>query len=895
MRRGGAREEMRVGVAGLTSRSEPPGTATAKAVEAAGRPSRERALRPSAAAAALASPGRPLAGEIAEQLGPPLRHLIACARPSHVPLERLEVGRRDAPEEHEARALAERAAAAAPSAPLAPEEQARLASVQVHEGPAADAAVRAVGARAFAVPGHVVVGGQAPGPRTAGGRRLIAHELVHALAPGAAGHAVLRRDDGPQQDGDPVKSLDEKLYDGVRKGGDNGYREAAEALNAFSPDDIRLRLSGKPGAGRPVLTASQIASIHLAAVDDPKLGAESNGAKFTAPAFLDLNIKNEILRENWKGAAEFLNAFSVDDLRLRLRKLKILELKSLQLGALQNPRVGPDSAISRELPEAIKVATQATIDQAVTEGARTGDLKPPVTTAGKGPPGSLTSIDVGAVGNPNVGVAEADRELLPSDKDWSSDPKYLDNGISGTTYGLYTNEFQIQYADGSFVDLDIDQLKAGAKSGSAAGGYFRNRKDGRIYPTAFSRGALPTITASVDATLAKEPEARARALNAWIDLAIAAQGVAGATIRVGQALSRGAAARPATKQEPGEGAGTPAAKPRTPAGGQDVSAGGTTGEQSGAQGMSAAGKGGTPPPAGQGGTQGGMQQVTPGGVTRPPPAVEGIPPEAFDMKVPKFGQYFATQLAVGEVTVAGKAMGSGSLLSAAAGARVVGTTTTVAEGAVTVGATQMAKAVVVAGGRYVVDASAVTGRAVTAAIVIGQSVYLVLSPAPGTETPAQAPGRSDQSVTAPGKDKAPATLPGTGTGGPVTDPGENEPVEAPGPLVDDRAECAKLIGSKTTHDHHVFPQKFRERFKDLQIDVDDYTITLRWDRHVGTNGVHNALDWNPQWEDFFFDMPEVSKMTTEQARGWRLRALNFGFRLMVEAGIDRRRVHPFHK
>src|SRR5439155_2757620 len=125
--------------------------------------------------------------------------------------------------------------------------------------------------------------------------------------------------------------------------------------------------------------------------------------------------------------------------------------------------------------------------------------------------------------------------------------------------------------------FDLDLVKAGAGSGSPAlvitneAAYFRNKrvKNSRIYPTRFSKKTIPTISACAEEILRKEPEARARALDAWIDLAVSAHGVGNATLRANQAFAgQPRTSKPSKKSGTGEGdASGPAAK-KPPGAGQ---------------------------------------------------------------------------------------------------------------------------------------------------------------------------------------------------------------------------------------------------------------------------------------------------------------------------------------
>ena len=78
---------------------------------------------------------------------------------------------------------------AAPGAPMGRAARRQLqqrfgdsfAAVRVHADSAADAAARAVNARAFTAGSHVVFALCQNAPETSSGRRLSAHELAHVL------------------------------------------------------------------------------------------------------------------------------------------------------------------------------------------------------------------------------------------------------------------------------------------------------------------------------------------------------------------------------------------------------------------------------------------------------------------------------------------------------------------------------------------------------------------------------------------------------------------------------------------------------------------------------------------------------------------------------------------
>ncbi len=74
-----------------------------------------------------------------------------------------------------------------------------LSGIQVHHNAAAAQAAASIGARAFAFDRHIVFGANQYQPHTAGGERLLAHELGHVVAHRGAA-PVIERDDGVETD-----------------------------------------------------------------------------------------------------------------------------------------------------------------------------------------------------------------------------------------------------------------------------------------------------------------------------------------------------------------------------------------------------------------------------------------------------------------------------------------------------------------------------------------------------------------------------------------------------------------------------------------------------------------------------------------------------------------------
>lgn len=147
---------------------------------------------------ALASPGKELTvpmGTAAARVRHP-----SLLRPSRVPpAGPLRIAGSDEAEEEAAERYASRASGSPMDAVPADAEGSvpgrggeTSSVVSVHTGPDAERSAKLIGAEAYAIPGHIVFGAGAYDPLSSRGRRLLAHEMSHALAaPGAA--AVVRR------------------------------------------------------------------------------------------------------------------------------------------------------------------------------------------------------------------------------------------------------------------------------------------------------------------------------------------------------------------------------------------------------------------------------------------------------------------------------------------------------------------------------------------------------------------------------------------------------------------------------------------------------------------------------------------------------------------------------
>ena len=158
--------------------------------------------------------------------------------------------------------------------------------VRVHSEVAAEQSARDLNAHAYAVGHDIVFGANRFAPGTHDGRRLIAHELAHIVQQRAAKklHAGATQEqfsnpgDGlVQRDSEfDVPTLDHLYNKAVENAKQTGnWQDAAEKLNGFNRQDIQARLA--------TLTSEEVGRIHLGAIDNQRVGPDSNIAQLTKP------------------------------------------------------------------------------------------------------------------------------------------------------------------------------------------------------------------------------------------------------------------------------------------------------------------------------------------------------------------------------------------------------------------------------------------------------------------------------------------------------------------------------------------------------------------------------------------------------------------------------------
>ena len=168
-----------------------------------------------------------------------------------------------------------------------------FSQVRVHSGSDAEQSAQDVHANAYTVGHNIVFGTGRFAPGTYEGRRLIAHELTHTIQQGAGrtltpaiqrtrlsgvGGGLIQRDsnDSTPSTSFDVPSLDQQYNRAVETARQTGsWQDAAEKLNGFNHEDIQRRLAQ--------LTADEVAYLHLGALDNPRVGPQSQVAQLTRP------------------------------------------------------------------------------------------------------------------------------------------------------------------------------------------------------------------------------------------------------------------------------------------------------------------------------------------------------------------------------------------------------------------------------------------------------------------------------------------------------------------------------------------------------------------------------------------------------------------------------------
>jgi hypothetical protein len=143
-----------------------------------------------------------------------------------------------------------------------------FSDVRVHSGSVASASAQAIGARAYTVGSHIVMGPGARGFDSIEGRKLLAHELTHVVQQ----RAGIQRGVVQRSMATYVKAMNQTPRD---------FETAAEHLNGEKVGDIKIVLKN--------LSPKLRVDLHAAALANTRVGKCSNIARLTEPDYLKDN------------------------------------------------------------------------------------------------------------------------------------------------------------------------------------------------------------------------------------------------------------------------------------------------------------------------------------------------------------------------------------------------------------------------------------------------------------------------------------------------------------------------------------------------------------------------------------------------------------------------------
>ena len=163
------------------------------------------------------------------------------------------------------------------------------------------------------------------------GKHLLAHELTHVIQQTNDASWTIQRT--------PASDLDDSYKKTL---GDKNWQKAAEYLNGFNKEDILARLNG--------MNTGIEAAIYAGALGNPAVGPNSQVADLTRWAYLEMNFKNELTKQQWTEAAKFLNGFNNDDIKKYLGTLDINVKVNLRNAAIPGGYPAVVKSIDNDIP-----------------------------------------------------------------------------------------------------------------------------------------------------------------------------------------------------------------------------------------------------------------------------------------------------------------------------------------------------------------------------------------------------------------------------------------------------------------------------------------------------------------------------------------------------------------
>jgi hypothetical protein len=234
-----------------------------------------------------------------------------------------------------------------------------FSDVRVHTDGRAAQSADALAANAYTTGRDIyfAAGKYAPGSRE--GQGLLAHELTHTVQDGESNLAFSR-----------TESLR------VSTPGEPMEREAHQVASHIESERVGVA-SGDATAG-----------VTVGSMNDGLIQRDPNDSNVPiGPPTLDQQynaaVQSGRQTGNWQDAAELLNGFNHEDIQNRLAQLTSDEIAYLHLGALDNPRVGPQSQVAQlTAPGAPRASTAPPNTSQAPLGPAAVNL-PPQAAAGK--------------------------------------------------------------------------------------------------------------------------------------------------------------------------------------------------------------------------------------------------------------------------------------------------------------------------------------------------------------------------------------------------------------------------------------------------------------------------------------------------------------------------------
>ncbi len=215
-----------------------------------------------------------------------------------------------------------------------------LAAVRVHTGTQADALTQSLQARAFTTGRDIFFSAGSHRPDSPAGQELIAHELVHVVQQAAGEGGTESRVSHPEE---PAEIEAREMARSVM------------ARRAAPPVDTPLLRMLQRSAGNQAVA-------RLLRQDRGPIYRDTGVAASTPSLEQEyrLALRGANQTGDWRDAAEKLNGFNRTDLLSRLSELSDEQVAYLHLGAIGNPRVGPQSQVALlTMPGAPRTSTEA--------------------------------------------------------------------------------------------------------------------------------------------------------------------------------------------------------------------------------------------------------------------------------------------------------------------------------------------------------------------------------------------------------------------------------------------------------------------------------------------------------------------------------------------------------